>query len=299
MQRGGPKYLNLVGKEADESRAVVDALCRRVLRPAFDRGELSGHPSGTDDLVSAAGNLSRTLVTEQEWGAAMQRVCAWQDALETSSGTYDKSPVARVLARSAMTKFPTVERVSELVSEELAELYSDALDKIEADDSGAFADFPGERTCGGWGKQSAERAASLVVDVIAPYGADPDGMSSAYEKYMEEYRSQARERSVASNPDREARKAAARALGIWMPVAADIPKWEADPRTCDCAPEFERLVARVTEKMRIMRSVLQYVPRRKFSNHTVADMLANMERMRSYLKDGENRDVARKRLRRQ
>jgi hypothetical protein len=72
--------------------------------------------------------------------------------------------------------------------------------------------------------------------------------------------------------------------------------WESDPRTADRAADFQRLVIRVIEKMRIMRSVLQFIPRRKFSNHTIADMDANMVRMSEYMKDSANRTEAKRKL---
>lgn len=282
----GPKYLNQIGKDADDSRALVDILCKRVVYPNFDKGTVPGRVGGVDDLVSAVGDITRVLITDSEWTEVCQRVHARQDALETHSGSYEKSPLSRILEKNS--KFPTTERVTALLGEEMSELYSDAMERIESDPE-LFAEFPDERTGGGWNKHSAERAVSLVVDVIAPHGDDPEGMAAAYNKFMEEFRSQNRERGITQNADRDSRKATARSLGIWFPVPGDFKSWESDPRTRDRAAEFERLSIRVTDKMRIMRSVLQFIPRRRFSNHTVADMEANMARMAAYIRDGENR----------
>lgn len=266
-------------------------LCKRVVRPKFDQGKISGRVESVEELISSMGDITKALVNESEWAEVMQRVQAWQDALETCSGSYEKSPLSRILDKT--TKFPTVSRVTALLGEEMADLYSDALDRIEADRE-SFAAFPDDKTNGGWNKHSAERAVSLVADVIAPHGRNPEGMAAAYVRYMEEFRAQSREKKITRNADREARKAAARRLGIWLPVPGDSGLWESDQRTRDSAAEFERLSIRVTEKMRIMRSVLQFTPRRRFSNYTVADMAANMERMRAYIKDSENRDEVKK-----
>jgi hypothetical protein len=290
----GPKYLNQIGKEADDSRTLIDILCRRVVRPDFDQGKIPGRLESVEDLVAATGDITRRIVNDSEWTEVCQRVHAWQDALESCAGSYEKSPLSKILGRT--TKFPTVDRVTTLLGEEMSELYSEALESIEAN-SEYFAEFPEDRTNGGWSKHSAERAVSLVVDVIAPYGSNPEGMLSAYAKYMEEFRSQNREKKVTQNADREARKTAARNLGIWLPIPGDSKSWETDPRTCDMAAEFERLSMRVTDKMRIMRSVLQFIPRRRFSNHTIADMGANMTRMRAYIRDGDNRDEVEKKKR--
>lgn len=304
----GPKYLDQLGKEADDSRTLVEVLCRRVVRPDFDSGRIPGRMSGVEELVgryvpqtivSAVMEEDREairkeilegfamrLVTEDEWDQVCQRIHAWQDELETNAGTYDRSPLSKILLKTP--KFPTVERVRTLLGEEIAEEYKGSLEAMEADPD-TFAEFPEERTSGGWNRHTAERAVSLVNDVIVPHAKNPDEMATAYGRYMEELRSQNREKKVTQNATKVARKAAARALGIWLPLQSDTGQWESDPRTCDRAPEFENLVMQVVEKMRILRSVLQYIPRRKFSNHTVQDMAANMERMRSYMKDADNK----------
>lgn len=261
------------------------------MKPDFDDGKIPGRVGGVEDLASSVGDVTRRLIRDTEWAEVCQRVHAWQDALETSAGAYEKSPLSRILGK--VTKFPTVSRVTSLLGEEMAELYSEALERIESDPE-SFAGFPDDKTNGGWNKHSAERSVSLVVDVIAPHGRDPEGMAAAYVKYMEEFRSQSMEKKITHNADREARKAAARSLGIWLPMPGDSKLWETDPRTCEKAAEFERLSIRVTDKMRIMRSVLQFIPRRRFSNHTVADMENNMSRMRAYMKDGENREEVKK-----
>jgi hypothetical protein len=286
----GPKVLNQIGRDADESRMLVDLLCRRIVRPDFDRGLVPGRIGSPEDLVAVlgdGGDVLRRLLSEAERSEICQRVNSWQDRVETSAGSYEGSSLARIL--QATPRFPTLERVDALLGEEMAAMYGKALERIEAD-RGPYAGFPDERTNGGWSRQSAERAVSLVVDVIAPHGADPDAMAAAYARYMEEHRSQTREKKVTHGADREAKKAAAKSLGIWLPVPSDLRQWEDDPRTADRAAEFQRLTIRTVDKMRIMRSVLQFIPRRKFSNHTVADLSPNVRRMRAYVRDGENRD---------
>jgi hypothetical protein len=304
----GPRILNRLSKEADESRSVVDALCRRVLRPDFDSGKLQARPGTGEDLVQTYAPISlsaavdegdreqirqqvtldflKRAVTEQEWAEACQRVNSWQDEVETASHTLERTPLSRILAK--FPKFPTVDRVRVLLGEEQAEAYRSALEAIEGNPD-AYAEFPDERVSGGWNGHTAERAVSLVTDVIAPHESDPDKMASAFGRFMQELRSQNRERKMLRDATCSSRKVAARALGIWLPMPADMTRWESDARTAERAPEFEKLVQSVVAKMRILRSLLQFVPRRKFSNHTVEDMDRNMERMRSYIQDGENK----------
>lgn len=283
----GPRYLNQIGKEADDSRTLVEVLCNRVIRPYFDEGRISGHVDNVDQLILSVGDITRKLIKDAEWEEVYQKVCAWRDSLETCTGTYCKSPLTKILQK--VSRFPTINRVTSLLGEEVGELYSDALEKIEADRE-SFAEFPTERINGGWNKHSAERAASLVIDVIAPHGGSPESMAAAYVKYMEECRAQTQEKRLTQNMGKESRKSAAKSLGIWLPMPCDFHLWETDPRTCDFAVEFERLANTVMEKMRVMRSVLQYTPKRRFSSHTIADAPANMARMRAYMKDIENRE---------
>lgn len=280
----GPKALDELGARADESRFVVDVLCRRVLRPDFQTGEISGRVSA-DELAAHYASLEgfvRRMVTEAEWQDASQKLNAWQDELEARD---DGCTLARILAKHP--KFPPVTKVKTLLGEEIAESYSEALENIELS-SEAYALFPSTRVCGGWTKHSIDRAVSLVVDVISPHSGDPRAMASAYGRYMDQLRSQTKGRGPA-NCDRAARRKAARSLGIWLPLQVDLKKWESDPRSSSRAPDFERLVNRVVSKMRTLRSVLQYVPRRRFSNHTIADMDANMARIRDYLKENVDR----------
>lgn len=285
----GPRYLNQIGRDADDSRTLVDIICARVIRHDFDQGKIPGRVDGVDSLLSSVGDITRRLVTDDEWAEVCQRIHSWQDALETCAGSYEKSPLTKILSK--INRFPTVEKTEALLGEEMSELYANALEQIESNKE-LFAGFPDGMTSSGWTKHNAERAVALVVDVIAPHGKNAEDMAAAYAKYMEEYRAQSREKTITHNADKEQRKAAARTLGIWLPLSRDLKMWETDPRTMDKAAEFERISTRVIDKMRIMRSVLQFIPRRRFSNHTVADLNANILRMKAYMRDSDNRDEA-------
>lgn len=280
---------------ADESRMLVDVLCKRVIRPKFESGVVPGRVSSADELAeifcSSSSSLpspfARELVTDAEWSEACQRVNTWQDEIEANEA--GESPLAHVLRRVGWKKFPTIDRVRTLVGEELADLYSDALEKIESDPE-SFPGFPEDRSGAGWNARTAERAASLVIDVISPHGtSDPQGMAQAFVRFQAEDRAQREEKKTVQDAGKDDRKKAARQLGIWLPRQTDLKTWETDERTARRAVAFQTLSSRVVDKMRVLRTVLQYVPRRKFSNKTVADLNANMERMRAYLRDDRNK----------
>jgi hypothetical protein len=80
------------------------------------------------------------------------------------------------------------------------------------------------------------------------------------------------------------KKNAAKALGIWFPMQEDKDKWFLDPRTKSMAMEFETCVTDAIAKMRTARSILQYIPRRKFTAATVEDLKNNIERIKQYCK---------------
>ena len=107
----GPRYLNRVGQDADCSRALIDVLCDRVVRPAFDGGRIPGRVCGASELVAAVGAdaIVRDLVSDFEWAEVCQRLNAWQDAVETRSGSYGGPLLARILDKAR--RFPTVQRV--------------------------------------------------------------------------------------------------------------------------------------------------------------------------------------------
>lgn len=126
----GPKYLDQLGKEADDSRTLVDILCRRVIRPDFESGKVPGRVSGPAELVDAY--LPSTIVTaveeqdrddirracvegffmrfitDDEWDQVCQRLGAWQDELETASGSYDRSPLSKVCVFRSSSNKPQI-----------------------------------------------------------------------------------------------------------------------------------------------------------------------------------------------
>jgi hypothetical protein len=80
------------------------------------------------------------------------------------------------------------------------------------------------------------------------------------------------------------RKVVVRALGIWFPITKDLEAWKTDPRTTGIMPEFLHVMSQVVERMKMVRSYLQHIPRRRLSTRACQDLPANLERMKAYLK---------------
>ena len=284
---------------ADDSRAIVNILCKRILKPDFNSGALMVCPDSSSSLASIYDNpemnfISR-MIDPQEWEDALFRVQSWRDESElrgsSSNSGKNKSKKRMLSSKDAMSailekhsKFPTIEKAVALLGEDRANEYRNALEMIE-NDSSAYSRFPDEKISSGWNRHTCERAVSLVVDVIGPNieSDDPNDMTLAYGRYTRESRVRTREKAVANTGDRNLKKTAAKALGIWFPFPSDMDKWKLDDRTRRRYAEFSDVVTRATDKMRIMRTVLQFIPKRKLCNATVADLDANIERIKNYL----------------
>lgn len=270
---------------SDESRAVVDIVCNRVLRKHFDSGMLpvDVQPDALREWCCGTGDaalaFATALVADDEWTMVCDRVAAWQDVARDVS----KPVLQRVFAR--FSRFPSLERVSESLGEDRAVAYLAALETIE-NDPALSAEFPSERASYAWRKFDLDAAVSVAIDVLAAHVGDEAAMSEAYTQLVLELRARRREKATVAQHagDRDKRKAIVRSLGIWFPLPKDADIWRSDPRTAPRMSEFEALVARVSDRMKLVRSFLQHVPRRKLSNRTVKDLDANIERLRAYLR---------------
>jgi hypothetical protein len=109
------------------------------------------------------------------------------------------------------------------------------------------------------------------------------GMATTYRQFLCELRARRRERSNITSAEFGKRKAVVRSLGIWFPITKDIETWRTDPRTCGIMPEFLDVMGQVINRMRLVRSFLQHIPRRRLSTRACADLPTNLQRMKVYL----------------
>lgn len=278
---------------------LVDAVATRLLRPDYDAGSLALRPAGSDALLEHLGGqdpedprralLSR-LLTARELDELCQRVHGWTDEAEAAADARDGgvgAVVERAFAKSR-GKLPTVARVSELLGEEIAARYRAALERCECV-TAVSAAMP-EPGPGRWTAATAERAVTLVCDVVAAHAEDADAMAAALAAYQRESRARSREQPTGntSAARAEARQQEARALGFWLPSPDDEQRWLQDPRAVadGNGPVFYRLAQRASQKLAVLRSILQYMPRRRLSEHTLADLPRNIAAMRAYVNRG-------------
>jgi hypothetical protein len=213
-------------------------------------------------------------VTDEEWEEICQHLYAWQDEEESR----EEPVLQKILKR--FKRFPTIEKVRNSLGDEKAEEYRAALEKIE----NAGIEFPDERYTSPWRKFDLDTATSIVCDVISPNIDDEESMREALNVIMLEIRARRRERTVMDRASLAKRKSVARNTGIWFPINKDINRWRIDPRTKDYMPQVELLMEEVIKRMRLVRSYLQYIPRKRLSTRACADLPMNIERMKAYLR---------------
>jgi hypothetical protein len=262
---------------ADEKRFIADMLCKRVVRADFQTGELPHTPDPGALMEFYKQRLSTDFVKEDEWDEVCQRVLTWQE-IEEQQG---RPVLSRILNR--FTKYPPTDRVKEVLGEERASSYRVGLETIECDPS-ISSQFPNERVSYPWRKFDMDAAVSVVTNVIAPNIGDEVGMTSAYQQLVCELRARRRERMNITAAEFGKRKIVVRALGIWFPITKDLDAWKTDPRTASIMPEFLQVMSQVVERMKLVRSYLQHIPRRRLSTRACQDLPANLERMKAYLK---------------
>lgn len=259
---------------ADERRFLAEIICKKAVRPLFDSGMIPQNP----DVDSFRGNVSITdIVDDDVWDEVLQRVLTWQDQEDRQ----EDPPLAKVLKR--FTRFPTVDRVRDVFGAARSEEYRAALEAIECNAS-TLQLFPAERYAYPWRKFDMDAAVSAVTEVIAPNIDMPENMTESLAKLVGELRARRRERSSMDSAEPEKRKSIARSLGIWFPMTKDLGAWRTDPRTAPHMPLFIETMNEVMKRMRLVRSYLQYVPRRRLSARACADLAQNIKRMRAYLR---------------
>ena len=258
----------------EERHAIVNLLCQRLLKPDYDAGTMTRDPQ-IDSLKEMYRETAvDRLITDDDWEEACQMVLAWQD----QENTQGLSAFQRTLIK--FKRFPTIDRVRASFGDERAESYRAALETIE--NTGGI--FPDERYSSPWRKFDCDAAISAVTDVIAPHLNDEQAMSDALTTLLGELRARRRERVVMDKATLTSRKKVARSLGIWFPMGKDLDIWREDPRTSRHMDTLEPLMNEVMKRMRLVRSYLQYIPRRRLSTRACVDLPKNIKRMQVYLR---------------
>lgn len=259
---------------------MLNFLKARVLQRDFDAGIIPENPTpeGLRELYRQT--AVDEIITASEWAEALDMVITWRDARAASAGDTLDGVLRHIFSK--FKRFPPVERVRDLFGAERAEQYKGALEEAECEPT-VNALMPTDRSPYPWKKIDMDAAVTLVVDILSS-GAGSQEMSQLYEDFLGELRARRRERlKMSATTNSKEKKQVARGLGIWFPLSKDMELWRQDPRTAPKMQEFERLMKLVTSRMRLVRSYLQYIPKRRLSVMACKDLDANMARMTIYL----------------
>jgi hypothetical protein len=261
---------------ADEKRFLTELLCRKLVKADFASGDLPRTPQ-VDQLKDYYRlRLVDDLISNEVWEEVSEQVASWEEREVQQS----KPILPRILDR--FSRFPTVARVKEVIGKETADRYKTALESIE-NDMDANSVFPSELSAYPWRKFDMDASVSIVLNVIVPNLGDDISMATAYQQMLCELRARRRERTLVTAAEFTKRKQIVRALCIWFPISRDIETWKTDPRTAAIMPEFLATMKQVVLRMRLVRSFLQHIPRRRLSSRACADLPANLRRMKTYL----------------
>jgi hypothetical protein len=259
---------------------MLNFLKTRVLQRDFESGIVPENPTvdGLKELYRQT--AVDEIVIESEWAEALEMVITWRDARAASAGDTLEGVLGHIFSK--FKRLPPVERVRDLFGAERAEQYKRALEEAESEPT-VMALMPTDRSPYPWKKIDMDAAVTLVVDILTAT-SDSQEMSQLYEDFLGELKARRRERSnMCATASAKERKQVARDLGIWFPLSKDVELWRKDPRTAPKMQEFEKLMGLVTSRMRLVRSYLQYIPKRRLSVMACKDLDANMARMKIYL----------------
>jgi hypothetical protein len=260
-----------------DSCEIIDELCRTLIREDFDAGVLPQNPDWQDIRDIFGPRLAYEFISTHVWEEATERIRSWEDVEAQKS-----IPIMRRIA-SRFYKYPSYAKVTKLLGEDIATQYRTAFEVIE-NDSTAFLLFAINSQPGPTRKFDVECAVSVIVDIISPFLNNFEAMERAYNAFVYRLRARRRERMLIATAKNSDKKVIVRSIGIWFPMTKDIPRWLSDPRTREVMPEFLNVMKQVWGKMKLVRSYLQYVPRRGMSVRACADINNNLKRMKSYLR---------------
>lgn len=266
-------------QSSDYDRILTELVTTRMLKSDFDSGDLPADPSPEDLSEFYSSRLASELVGDAVWKRLSDVVSGWEEREKEAN----KPILNRVFER--FSRLPTVDRVREVLGQDRGDAYKTAREEIEQDTK-ASSLMPSETSAYPWRKFDMDAAVSAIVDVVAPNLDKPESnMRAVYDRLLWELRARRRERvKMSSAAGIATKKETVRSLGIWFPITKDIPRWNSDPRTRDDMPEFLSVMSKVVNRMRTVRSYLQYVPRRRLSPRACADLPVNLERMRAYMR---------------
>lgn len=232
--------------------ALTRALVEKVLHPAFAQGI---DMTTIDDVKCVVTARVCDALSNQEWANVMQTIDAWRN---------DDIPVLDAqVSVNTQRKFPNVETVRKLTNDTIAASYAACLEEIETN----------------------ETLYNMVHDNIVNTGWSRKNIESAINYLTALANKRPLQTNVSRKRVRQSADPYVKELQIWFPITREKDKWLTDPRTVQFGEKMWQLTTQVSDIMRKKRTLLQFIPRRKFSVSAMTDAEANMERMHQYIQN--------------
>jgi hypothetical protein len=277
----------------DIDTTFLKKLAERFLKPDFDNEKptvfksLSGKGSIEDlvyaeDLIDAYSNQELgTILKDNEWDYLSKLVNKWnQEKIEGDEN------LKTFITREALfqeildkcEKIPKYEDVEKKLGRVIAEDYLANTEQLE--NNLELYPYINEDKEYKFNKNEMQEIVTLI-GILA--NGDKERIIDEYEQYKKMKRrenQEKREKIKHSNTNIIAR---VKDLGIWFPYPNDVELWLNDARIVDKAEYFIEVVQKVKDKMKKERCLLQYIPKRRLTNKTVADIDRNIQVMHIYL----------------
>lgn len=254
---------------------ISQELCNRIVKNVYNQGLLPKNPSPQDIKSIVAPNLATDFIKDAEWDITCQMVQSWQDADDFKN----RQTIDIISAR--FKHLPTIVKVDAVFGEDVKLTYEKAIQQIENYPQ-LFSKF--QQTGGVWRKFDMITRIRLLNNVIIPNLDKSDAeMRESYIAFNAELRARSKERSIIPESSIAERKLRAKNLGIWFPFKKEYEKWHTNSSTKYKMKRFDDLRTRTWERMKECRNILQFIPRKRLTPRSCADMEKNMIRMEHYL----------------
>lgn len=259
---------------------LMEALIKAVIRRDYDEGppDFPYHPDSWKEVAQYYhGRIG--FLSQQQWDQIYWTIHDWnEETLAAAPGAVQRLHLEGDFAEAlaSLQNPPTYDDVRSRLGVAAAERYLIDRERIESRSwiSSQIGDTP---------TSGSRRLAQKVALFSVLNQPTREQALRAYTEYraheqLRRRRNRARLRST-NTPIIER----AQALHIWFPYKNDAREWKNDPRTATRAPSFLLLVSRVKQVMAKERCILQYIPKRRLTKRTVADLDRNTDAMRQYL----------------
>ena len=266
------------------SEKLMDVLLAEVIRKDYDNPDSIDFPYHPNTWQEVASHYKGRIgfLSQEQWERVYWAIHDWNEATLSQAPAILDDITLEGAFTEALLKLrhpPTFDQVASRLGLAAAERYLVDREQIESHPWLSQEELDGTPPPGGERRRIADLVPLFSV-VNQPTRSAALQAFKEHRAHVQVRRRKNRTRLRETNTPIIVR---ARSLGIWFPYKRDHPEWSHDPRTKDRSPYFLSLVRVVRDVMAKERCILQYMPKRKLTKKTVADLDRNMTAMQRYL----------------